>query len=176
MITTVPFFVPAVAYVLVVVIPVPDKLSAPLQEYVYVPFPPAGTAVHVACVEVVPVVGETEQVPVTGCATTILLLQFTVTEEPLEVITTVPVFVPVVEYVLVVVIPVPERLSVPLQAYVYVPFPPAGTAVHVACVEVVPVAGETEQVPVTGCATVKVYGIICSGTRRRYGWLLWAIP
>jgi hypothetical protein len=67
-----------------------------------------------------------------------------------SVTVTLPVFVPVVEYDFVAVIAVPERLSDPVQLYMYVPFPPAGTAVQVTLVPVVVEAGATEQVAVTG--------------------------
>jgi hypothetical protein len=60
------------------------------------------------------------------------LLQVTVLGIPAEVMTTVAVFVPLVEYALVTELPEPESPSVPLHEYVYEPLPPDGTAVQVA--------------------------------------------
>ena len=64
-------------------------------------------------------VGEAEHDAVTGgCRTATEFAQLTVLDEPAEVILTDAVLVPVEVYFLVADLPLPERPSVPLQAYV----------------------------------------------------------
>jgi hypothetical protein len=79
-----------------------------------------------------------------------LLEQFTVVLSPHEVMTTLAVLVPVVEYVFATELPEPERESVPLHEYVYVPLPLPATAVHVADCPAYMDEGDTEHEPVGG--------------------------
>lgn len=64
-------------------------------------------------------------------------------DTPLAVATTVAVFVPVVEYALVQVEPVPEQS--PVHKYVYEPVPPEAVAVNVVEFPVLIELGEAEQ-------------------------------
>jgi hypothetical protein len=80
-------------------------------------------------------------------------------ERPFDEMVTLPVFVPAVPYVFTIVCDVPERESVPLHEYVYVPFPPDGDALHVALCPVVIDDGVTEHEPVTGPPVIVVLSV-----------------
>jgi hypothetical protein len=74
-----------------------------------------------------------------------------------EVMVTLAVLVPVVEYVLATDAAEPESESVPLHEYAYDPVPPEGEAVHVADWPVTMDVGDTEQEPVrVGYDTVRL--------------------
>ena len=80
--------------------------------------------------------------------TVAVLLQANVEEAPPELTVTLPLFVPMVEYTLVTLAPVPERPSVPLQEYVYEPEPPLAVELQVNDAPINPDDGDTEQEPV----------------------------
>jgi len=97
---TVAVFVPGVLYVFVTVCPVPDNVSVPVHEYVYVPKPPEASADHVTGCPVVPGEGEPEHDTAsggggltarTGHETTVVCVP--------DVIVTEAFFEPTVEYV-----------------------------------------------------------------------------
>lgn len=73
-----------------------------------------------------------------------------------DVTVTEAVLVPAVEYVFATELPVPERPSVPVQEYAYVPVPPEAVAVHVAELPATMLAGATAQEAVRGGKTVTV--------------------
>lgn len=67
-----------------------------------------------------------------------------------------PVFAPAVLYDFATEALEPERPSVPLQEYAYVPLPPEAVALQVTFVPVVAVVGETEHDPVKVGSTATV--------------------
>jgi hypothetical protein len=142
---TVTVFTPVVEYCVVNDAPLP-VVGVPPPVHENVPLPLA--AVTVASVLRYADCTDGEHVGAGVETATLLLHAIAPDESPPEVMVTLPVFVPAVAYDFETEIDVPERESVPLHTYVYVPSPPEGTAVHVTLVPVCTDVGDTEHVPV----------------------------
>jgi hypothetical protein len=154
---TLAVLVPLEEYALVTELPEPERPSVPLQEYVYEPLPPDGDAVQVAEPPYAMEEGETEQEPVrVGSLTVSEFPQAMVLDWLPEVMVTLAVLVPAVEYAFDTELPVPESDSVPLHEYAYEPVPPDGEAVQVAEPPRVMEVGQTEQEPESAGVTETV--------------------
>ena len=151
---TVAVFVPAVEYDLVIEEPDPDKPSVPDHEYVYAPVPPEAEAINVVELSVCIEEGFEKQEAVrfaVGAVTTTLQLAVLLCEPELTV--TVAVFVPAVEYDLVIEEPDPDKPSVPVHEYVYAPVPPDAEEVNTVEFPTFTAEGLAKQETFRSCAS-----------------------